>query len=537
MEAAAGKRKAKRRLLPSIILVILVLLALVLQREKILSPRPSLSSESAWPVQEQESDPTLYFAKLNDLAADIYVHSHPTHIVVAHEKVVISCKRDNYGRGTDARGVKCTRNKTKATPGWGNVVLNFAAVQGMALVLSRHAFISHSSISDLFEHPAAPASNVSWQLMTDEGRRQMEENMTLVRRSNRDRSPINRTTSALWRCGMNFKRAGFDTFADALTIGCNMILVAHPDARVAMSKLLDLNLPVALPTARREEAEMIYGHIFKWLFSRPRSVLKADDHLRRITNLCHHRHNQQRRIETPSDVAGRVALDAADSSRVKQTIDVAIQVRTFRDLHGEGYDTEFWDEEGGNYHECAASVLMQTLRRLRSAGRSGHLCVYVTSDYPSVSQKMQRALLHDPRFRGEQLAVVSHAEMHDPKGDWHSGIALKASQVSELYGQGHGSDRKWLEVLDWLAMSSAGAAVMTSDSTFGQTARYRTGYFESRYDYRVESPRNKSRGARLCLPVHDKAQQCALCARLGKRCPLEAQRDCRRRSGDVMYSW
>jgi hypothetical protein len=337
---------------------------------------------------------------------------------------------------------------------------------------------------------------------------------------------------------MSFKRTGFDTFADALTIGCNMVLVAHPEARMAMSQLLDLNLPVAAKQ-HREEAEMVYAHLFKWLFSRPRAVLKSDDHVRRITSMCHHQRFNPTAAEAEAGAGAGAAPDTtyayatdttgtANSSLDRRTIDVAIQVRTFRDLHGDGYDTEFWAQEGRNYHECAASVVMQALRRVRGQGRRGGLCVYVTSDYPSVSRRMQRALLGDARFRGERLAVVSHAEVHDESGstgDWHSGSALKASQGSEARGQ----RRKWLEVLDWLAMSSAGAAVMTSSSTFGQTARYRTGYFESRHDHRVESPRNSSSGAQLCLPVHDTDQLCALCVRLGRRCPLEAQRDCHSR--------
>jgi hypothetical protein len=426
--------------------------------------------------------------------------------------------------------------------------LNFAAVQGMALVLGRHAFISHPSISDLFEHPAtAASSNVSWLLMTDEGRRQMEENTALVHRrvgsggSNRHSARANRSTSALWRCGMSFKRTGFDTFADALTVGCNMVLVAHPEARMAMSQLLDLDLPVIAAKQHREEAEMVYGHLFKWLFSRPRAVLKSDDHLRRITSMCHHQRFNPTSAEAGSDPDTTYTSYTTDTGTVsssldRHTIDVAIQVRTFRDLHGDGYDSEFWSQEGRNYHECAASVVTQALRRARSAGHRGGLCVYVTSDYPSVSRRMQRALLGDARFRGERLAVVSHAEVHGDSGsagDWHSGSALKASQGSEPRGQG----RKWQEVLDWLAMSSAGAAVTTSSSTFGQTARYRTGYFESRHDYRVESPRNSSSGAQLCLPVHDTDQLCALCARLGRRCPLDAQRDCRSRRSRVWHRW
>ena len=37
------------------------------------------------------------------------------------------------------------------------------------------------------------------------------------------------------------------------------------------------------------------------------------------------------------------------------------------------------------------------------------------------------------------------------------------------------SHRQWSEVLDWLVMSEAEVAMMTIDSTFGQTARYRAG--------------------------------------------------------------
>ena len=69
---------------------------------------------------------------------------------------------------------------------------------------------------------------------------------------------------------MNFKRYHFDTFADALSIGCNMILILHPEARYALSNVLDLQLPIIQPKRQREEAEMIYSHLFQWLFSNPK---------------------------------------------------------------------------------------------------------------------------------------------------------------------------------------------------------------------------------------------------------------------------
>ena len=431
-----------------------------------------------------------------------------------------------------------------------------------------------------------------------------------------------RLTEHIWTCKMNFKRYHFDTFADALSIGCNMILILHPEARYALSNVLDLQLPIIQPKRQREEAEMIYSHLFQWLFSNPKEWFQQryDAHKQRIVDRCNHNANHNHNHN--SNNHNHHNNNITSSSHHSTAIDVVLQVRTFRDLHTNEplHDQQFWSQEGSKYHSCAIQLIKQTfLRRLEiqfrgdhstpssltstpsgSNQQQQHLCVYITSDYPSVSRMLKESLLSDSSINHHHnhnnnnnnynnakghgpgpwlglsqdgqfsYSIVGHDEIYDAQEDWHrsvvtsfttdapshtpshppsitsshilwhpyispshilsptlsqthpptlppslkpsSGAALKAGHFnptsdstsgnrenggasSASGGSGINSDstsggsstrssgsspsssshRQWSEVLDWLVMSEAEVAMMTSDSTFGQTARYRAG--------------------------------------------------------------
>ena len=68
-----------------------------------------------------------------------------------------------------------------------------------------------------------------------------------------------------------------------------------------------------------------------------------------------------------------------------------------------------------------------------------------------------------------------------------SDSGIGSASGSDSRSQSIPSHRQWSEVLDWLVMSEAKVAMMTSDSTFAQTARYRAGTIH-KDSYRVEIP-------------------------------------------------
>ena len=330
-------------------------------------------------------------------------------------------------------------------------------------------------------------------MMTDELRKQIQHRMIEKRKqamvredhiqgktknkggTTRTQSNTRRLTEQLWTCKMNFQRYHFKTFADALSIGCNMILILHPEAREVMSQVLNLQLPSIRPKRQREEAEMIYSHLFQWLFSQPKAWFQQryERHKQRIIDRCNnnHNHNQHNNHNTTS----------LPSSTV---IDVVLQVRTFRDLHTNEplHDQQFWSQEGSKYTSCALQMMKQTfLRKLELSFRSDrrapktananpssekttpksnnhhqhhqqhqqhhHVCVYVTSDYPSVSHMLKQSLLSDPSFTHQHnhqnngndhglglglglgvgreqeslfsYSVVGHDEIYDAQEDWH----------------------------------------------------------------------------------------------------------------------
>ena len=94
------------------------------------------------------------------------------------------------------------------------------------------------------------------------------------------------------------------------------------------------------------------------------------------------------------------------------------------------------------------------------------------------------------------------------------------------------------EFLDWLVLSEARFAVVTADSTFGGSARARSGYFNGRWDLAVvrdsdggaggpaeKGGRKGGRGLR-CERVSPGEDVCGACVKVGPLCPREVRAEC-----------
>ena len=100
--------------------------------------------------------------------------------------------------------------------------------------------------------------------------------------------------------------------------------------------------------------------------------------------------------------------------------------------------------------------------------------------------------------------------------------------------------RRRIEFLDWLVLSDARHAVVTADSTFGGSARARSGYFNGRWDLAVTrevaagpaaradaAERRKTGGRGLrCERVAPVGEVCDACTRVGELCPKGVRAEC-----------
>ena len=74
-----------------------------------------------------------------------------------------------------------------------------------------------------------------------------------------------------------------------------------------------------------------------------------------------------------------------------------------------------------------------------------------------------------------------------------------------------------------MAISLARSALITSESTFGKSARLKAGYFQARFDLALIKDDNSQM---QCLPFYDETLLCESCKQLGELCRPEVAKDC-----------
>eukprot|EP01036_Dinobryon_divergens_P036012 gene36012-46789_t len=147
-----------------------------------------------------------------------------------------------------------------------------------------------------------------------------------------------------------------------------------------------------------------------------------------------------------------------------------------------------------------------------------NICVYVTSDFPTVSNDVKSYLESHAQFKG---AVVSNGDLQLHE-DWLSISLMGSNSVSKEVA--HRPD-----LLDWMVMSNALSSLYTAASTYGASARLRAGYFETRHDYIMSD----EDGPITCKPLHNQKLLCDACHELDKGnngqdlCPPDVRNDCK----------
>ena len=415
------------------------------------------------------------------------------------------------------------------------MVYHFMTVEGMALATGRHAVFNHALLNALFLHPNTDKNETFAMLSNSEV---MAAERRMKKRTGRAYQDLN-------PCG-KVAQNPFSTFADILFVhGCYGNNLLHPEARLPLAKAFGLEFAVKPGGLEIEPyyTDMMFSNLFQWTYSRPQPSYKrhVKERTRNITSLCHeHYLNKSRNNGNTVDVRGT------------GLVDYVVQIRTFRDVVGATSTEHFMgSEQMTTFRTCAFKAVMEAQSRVSESVISGNgnsniksdgkappmpICVYVTSDDPAVANHITQSLEDHEGFEG---SVVSHSEIRD---DWHKpkeslSLSLHDDKIDDWHSQSlmdrHkgavGTDTELSarpEFLDWMVLSEATGALFTHGSTFGTSARYRKGYFNSIHDLGLD--KDQKTNEFTCELAHDRDHLCEACTQLGDKCLSEAREVCAR---------
>jgi len=260
--------------------------------------------------------------------------------------------------------------------GFGNLVFSLLAAQIVALLTNRVPVMNHQLMLNMFVHPDP---RQSWDLIPAKKFKSLKESVKT--RGTRCSDVITIPLAEIpFKYGTN---------------GCLGAYFSHPDSVKILAELF----PLTYPVEQVPEYDQWVAPFAQWVFSRPKESWTQ------VMNVYKNR-------------------TFAPCGNNTEKADLAVQFRTWRDLH----------KDGGVYHEvgglcfqhCAREMALHTLRRLNRP-----ICVFITSDNDTSSAYLANSL---NELSPLNIRAVYGVEANP--ADWHSNeIVEKGRWCCILYTQ------------------------------------------------------------------------------------------------------
>lgn len=300
----------------------------------------------------------------------------------------------------------CTDPNAKLFGGFGNFMYTVYGVQAVALITGRVSVMNHLLFTSMFHHPDP---RQSWDLIAQDHLKGLQQ--TVLTRSPRCPDillhPLQKIPP---KYGIN---------------GCLHAFFEHKEGSAILTRLLPLRFNVSDVSF----ADQVSGDIAQWSLSRP----------------------------TPSwqrIVAEAKAKIFDPCGPGVNHADLAIQYRTWRDLHSE-------DLAASECHQqCANEMALDVQKHLNRP-----ICVFVTSDNETTTATLASTM------NALSPANITAVYFHEINKQWHSAEVVASARWEFDSSTLHEHD----ELKIWMMLGDARYALSTAGSTYARSARLRGG--------------------------------------------------------------